>query len=188
MSETETPEAESAEPTDEAPSPADVAREAQEAKAARSDDGDEERKREHLQKLRSENKALRDRLKAADPILKAAQEAEEAKKGEAQREREAREQAERERDEERAGNKRLRLGLKYGIPEDRVHLIPQGSDEDMEANAAHLGGLYASTAKTAPPPSDRPVEGLRPGASPEPPKPEDNSYPPGWGRPRPRAS
>lgn len=162
------------------PTPADAARKAQEAKP-HEDDGDEERKKEHVLKLRNENKALRERLKAAEPLVKAAQEAEDAKKGEIQKATERAEKAERLAAEQVAHVKRLELGLRHGLPADRVHLIGSGSDEDMEANAAHLGELYATSAKTAPPPSDRPVEGLRPGASPEPPKPVDNSYPAEWG-------
>lgn len=162
------------------PTPADVARKAQEAKPP-EDEGDEEKKREHLQKLRSENKALRERLKAAEPLVKAAQEAEEATKSEVQKAVERAEKAERQAAEQITHTKRLELGLRHGIPADRVSLIGSGSDEEMEANAAHLGELYATSAKTAPPPSDRPVEGLRPGASPEPPKPVDNSYPAEWG-------
>lgn len=188
MSETETPEAITVEDEDDQttdrPTPGDVARKAPEAKPPETDDGDEERKREHLQKLRSENKALRDRLKAADPILKAAQEAEEAKKGEIQKAIERAEKAEL----RAAEADRLKLAIKHQVPLEDIGLIGSGSVEDMERNAARLGELYAASAKTAPPPSDRPVEGLRPGASPEPPKPEDNSYPPGWGRPRPRAT
>ena len=38
----------------------------------------------------------------------------------------------------------------------------------------------ASVAAPTPPPTDRPVEGLRPGASPEPPAAPDDTYPAAW--------
>jgi hypothetical protein len=113
--------------------------------------------------------------------VQAHQEREEANKTELQREREAREAIQRERDELQIGYTRLELAAIHNIPPDDIDLIGSGSREDMEARAARLGALHAAnTTKTPAPPSDRPVERLRPGAAPEPPTPADDSYPESW--------
>lgn len=176
----------------EAPSPADVA--ALAAKELRTEEEDskpprtQEQWESEIAKLRKEAAGYRTKLREADPIIKKHQEAEEANKSEAQREREAREQIQRERDDLLVGYTRLELAAQYNIPPDAIDLIGSGSREEMEAVAARLGPLFATREKTPPPPSNRPVEGLRPGASPEPPKPEDNSYPAEWGFNAPRGS
>lgn len=169
------PTAEAAEPQTAPPAPAPTPP-AEEPKPPRSPEDYEA----EIQKLRKESAGYRTKLREAEPVLKEHQEREEANKTELQREREAREAIQRERDELQIGYTRLELAAIHNIPPDDIELIGSGTREEMEARAARLGVLHAATAKTAPPPSDRPVEGLRPGASPEPPRPEDDSYPESW--------
>src|ERR1700751_3105485 len=67
---------------------------------------------------------------------------------------------------------------------------PTRTPEDYEAELAKVRREAAGyrvklkevepIPKAAPPPTDRPVEGLRPGATPEPAKPPDDSYPSEW--------
>jgi hypothetical protein len=133
-----------------------------------------------IAKLRKENANWRTKYREAEPVLKQHQEMEEASKTELQREREAREALQLERDQLQIGYTRMELAAMHNIPPDDIDLIGSGSREEMEARAQRLGVLHAASTKTAPPPSDRPVEGLRPGATPEPPKPADDSYPAAW--------
>jgi hypothetical protein len=161
--------------------PADAAKKA----AAKEPEAEEKLSRtpdqyeSELSKLRKENAGWRTKLREAEPIIKAHQEAEEANKTELQREREAREALQRDRDSLQIGYTRLELAAQYNVSPDNIDLIGSGSREEMEDRAARLGALLSTA--PAPPPSNRPVEGLRPGASPEPPKTEDSSYPANWG-------
>ena len=168
----------------EIPSPADVAartepRQEDERPARSPDDLQAE-----IAKLRKENASWRTKYREAEPIVKAHQEAEEASKTELQRLQEQLQQEKQGRTEIETGYTRLELAVQYNIPPDDIDLIGSGSREEMEARATRLGALHAASAKTPPPPSDRPVEGLRPGATPEPPKPADDSYPASWAPPQ----
>lgn len=134
-----------------------------------------------IQKLRRESAGYRTKLREAEPIVKAHQEREEANKTELQKAQEALAAREREFADLQVGYTRLELAAIHNVPPDDIDLIGSGSREEMEARAARIGALHAANTKTPSPPSDRPVEGLRPGATPEPPKPVDNSYPANWG-------
>lgn len=132
-----------------------------------------------VERLRKENASRRTKLKELEPLAQAAREAEEANKTELQREREARIAAE-QRDQQRQEDfDRLDIAVTLGIEPDNIDLIGSGSREEMETRAARVAAMQQAQAGT-PPPTDRPVEGLRPGASPEPPKPADDSYPEMW--------
>lgn len=163
MSDTATPEATEAP----SPTPGDVAELA--AKELKAEGAPEKAPRTteqleaELAKVRREAAGYRTKLREAEPLVKAAQEAEEAYLDLQQ------------------SNDRLDLAVQYSIPRDEIDLIGSGSREEMEARAARLGPLFAASEKNPAPPSNRPVEGLRPGASPESPKPADNSYPAAWG-------
>lgn len=132
-----------------------------------------------IQKANNEAKNLRNRLKEQEPLVSAAQEAERAKMGEIER-----------RDADiKALNSQLAqrdqelLQARYSIPDEYVEfLLPEGSFEEKEARARKVGEMVQS--KNEPqerPPTDRPVESLKPGASPSTPPREDHSYPAGWG-------
>lgn len=140
-----------------------------------------------LAKVRKEAAGYRTKLRDVEPLVKAAQEAEEANKTEIQRAQERASKLEKDYTTLQENNWRLELAVTHGIPHDQIDLIGSGSREEMEGRAARLAPLFSST-KTTPPPSDRPVEGLRPGATPEPLKPVDISYPAEWGFQPPRQS
>jgi hypothetical protein len=133
-----------------------------------------------VERLRKENAKRRTKLKELEPLAQQAREAEEANKTELQREKERADAAEA-RDRQRQEDfDRLQVAISMGIEPDNIDLIGSGSREEMEAKAVRVAAMQQAQAGTTPPPSDRPVEGLRPGASPEPPKPADDSYPETW--------
>lgn len=134
--------------------------------------------KEKLRKANSEAKNLRTRLKEQEPLVSAAQEAERAKMTEV--------------DRWKADNQVLKdqltqrdldlLIARYHIPADFIEFIGEGTFEEKEARAKKVGEMVQS--KNEPqerPPTDRPVESLKPGASPSTPPREDHSYPAGWG-------
>lgn len=134
-----------------------------------------------INKANREAKGLRDRLKEQEPMVRAAQEAEEATKSEAQKAIERAERAEAyaaQRDTEL-------LAARYGISEDYLEFIGSGTFEEKEARAVKVGQMVQSAreepAEPNRPPSERPVASLKPGASPTPPPVEDHSYPASWG-------
>jgi hypothetical protein len=164
-----------------APTPGDVAakaephQEEQERPPRTADDLQAE-----IAKLRKENASWRTKYREAEPIVAKHQEMEEAQKTELQKAQEQLQQERQSRTEIETGYTRLELAVQHNIPPDDIDLIGSGTREEMEARAARLGALHAASTKTPPPPSDRPVEGLRPGATPEPPKPADDTYPAAW--------
>lgn len=171
------------------PTPGDVAAKAgQELKTEEDDKPARSPEDLHaeIQKLRKENANWRTKYREAEPIVKAHQELEEAQKTELQKAQEQLQQERQSRTEIETGYTRLEMAVQYNIPPDDIDLIGSGSREEMEARAARLGALHAASTKTPPPPSNRPVEGLRPGATPEPPKPADDSYPAEWAPPQAR--
>ena len=138
--------------------------------------------RKKLDKANREAKNLRTRLKDQEPMVAAAQEAERAKMSELER---ANADLTAMRDQLASRDTEL-LQSRYGIPDDYVEFIGAGSFEEKEARAAKVGLMVQSAKQEDPsapttPPSQRPVESLRPGASPTPPPAVDNSYPANWG-------
>lgn len=133
-----------------------------------------------LERVRRESADRRVKLRELEPLAQQALEAEEAKKTEVQKAIERAEAAEK-RDREREENfNRLDVAVKLGIDPDNIDLIGPGSREEMEQRALRVKAMQDAQAAPGAPPSDRPVEGLRPGASPEPPKQADDSYPASW--------
>lgn len=142
------------------------------------DDGLPEWARTKLRKANNEAQNLRARLREQEPLVTAAQEAERAQMSELER--------------ERSDNAALKAQLaqrdtdvlvsRYQIPEDFIEFIGEGTFEEKEARAAKVGGMVQPKNDTQErPPSDRPVESLKPGASPSTPPVEDHSYPAQWG-------
>lgn len=192
MSDTESPEAPAL------PTPADLAERKPPVDSLEEDNDDDgpengepaktltpeekvRRARNQSQRLRERLKEAELRLQEAEPLAKKAREADDAAKTETQRAIERAEAAEKREAEKDLALYRRDLADTHRIPRNKLHLLGSGSRKEMEAIAAEIGPLFAASEKTPPPPSDRPVEGLRPGASPEPPKPEDTSYPAEWG-------
>lgn len=133
-----------------------------------------------LTKIRREAASYRTKLREAEPLVKKAQEAEEANKTEIQKANERAQAAEQREKDSQTGFARLELAVQYGIAPDDIDLIGSGTREEMDARAKRLAALHAAASKAAPPPTDRPVESLRPGATPEPDKKPDDSYPSRW--------
>jgi hypothetical protein len=140
----------------------------------------EEQRLEHVRRVRSENNKLRAKLKELEPLAKKAQEADEAAKSKEQKAEERALAAEKREKETLEGYARLELAVAHHIEPEDIRLIGSGTREEMEINAKRIAALTAAASKAQPPPTDRPVEGLRPGASPEPPQPADDSYPDSW--------
>jgi hypothetical protein len=133
-----------------------------------------------LAKTRREAANYRTKLREVEPLAKKAQEAEEAKKDDIQRANERAQAAEQREKETLEGYTRLELAVQYHIEPEDIDLIGSGTREEMDSRAQRIAAKNAAASKAAPPPTDRPVEGLRPGATPEPQKPVDDSYPVAW--------
>ncbi|MGX9297493.1 hypothetical protein ACSOS9_22045, partial [Tsukamurella sp. MT6.1] len=132
-----------------------------------------------LRKKNNEAKNLRDRLKAQEPMVTAAQEAERAKMSELERataDNEALRQQLAARDTEV-------LKVKYQLTDDDLEFIGSGTFEERSARAEKFAARVQAAGQATPggPPSNRPQVNLRPGASPDAPVVEDNSYPASWG-------
>jgi hypothetical protein len=164
-----------------APTPADMPQQQPEAEAeAAPPEHTQEEFDELLKKMRSENHKLRSKLRETEPLARKAQEAEEASKSELQKALERAQEAINAKTQLETQNIRLELAVSHQLPPESIDLIGAGTREEMETNAKYLAALHAAASKTQPPPTDRPVEGLRPGASPEPGNPPDDSYPSDW--------
>lgn len=133
---------------------------------------------QEIEKLRRENAKYRTERNEYRDDAEAFRKIQEAEKTELQRTQEALEA-------ERAKARQFQVELarsqalaKYGISEDNADLL--GSDpERFDANAKRLGQLQEQAAKKSAPPSEYPVEDLKPGASDVPVKP-DFSVPSSW--------
>jgi hypothetical protein len=94
---------------------------------------------------------------------------EEASKSEAQRLAEAAEAAKRDAETARAEAIRYKAAATHGISADHFDLLGSGSEEEITARAEKIASLVAAQAaatQTVTPPATRPVEQLRPGATP----------------------
>lgn len=172
------PEIEQVEETTETPEVTETETPAPETEPEVKDDDLPDWAREKLRKANNEAKNLRDRLKAQEPLVTAAQEAERAKMSELDRataDNEALKQQLAQRDTEL-------LQSRYQIPDEYIEFIGSGTFEEKEARAAKVGQMVQpKDPQEQRPPSERPVESLKPGASPSNPPVEDHSYPATWG-------
>lgn len=132
------------------------------------------------------------RAKSNADAAKRLQEIEDAQKTEAQRLADRQAAIERERDEARAEGLRYKAAAKHGVGEDYFDLLGSGDAETIESRAERVGSLVKTNAdltaentqlkaeldalrqgKPAPA-SARPIETLRPGATPNPAQTEDD--------------
>ena len=130
----------------------------------------------YIAELRQENSDWRRKYQAAEPIVKAHEEAEEAAKSEVQRANDQLTTAQ----QAIADLTREAVAKTYGVPPEDYDFLGSGTREEMEAKGERYKARFAAAATPTPPPTDRPLEGLRPGASPTPPAPPDHSYPESW--------
>ncbi|MFA4083673.1 hypothetical protein ONA92_18415 [Mycobacteroides salmoniphilum] len=124
------------------------------------DDQLDSRSRRNMRRLRNENKNLRTRARDSEAHLERAEAAE-----------------------------LQLLCLTHGItdPADIAIVQSAGTPEARQASAVRLGAHLQAATPAEPvapvvtaPPSNRPIETLTPGASPEPPAAVDDSYPAAW--------
>lgn len=163
-----------------APTPADMPQQISEPEAEAKPSRTAEDYEAELTKTRSEAAKYRNKLREVEPLAKKAQEAEEAKKDDIQRANERAQAAEQREKDTLENYARMELVVQYRLDPEDMDLIGSGSREEMDSRAQRIAAKNAAANKAAPPPTDRPVEGLRPGATPEPATPPDDSYPESW--------
>lgn len=136
----------------------------------------------YVDKLRKESAGYRTKLREVEPIVEEYNKAQDAAKSELQRAQEDRDRIAAERDEFERKLTVADLARTHSLTEEDINFLGSGTREELEARAAYWGQLRANiTPSDSPaPPSNRPVETLRPGASPQPPAAEDNAYPAQW--------
>jgi uncharacterized membrane protein len=142
--------------------------------------------RRKLDKVQREAQNLRSRLKEQEPLVAAAQEAERQNMSDL--------------DRQKAQNADLQAQLaqrdteliaaRYNLTAEDLEFIGEGTFDEKEARAKKFAArVQSSSAPPLPvedpakPPTQRPVESLKPGASPTPPPAVDNSYPAHWATP-----
>ncbi|MBM7280358.1 hypothetical protein JTZ10_21675 [Gordonia rubripertincta] len=135
--------------------------------------------RAKLDKVNREAQNFRNRLKEQEPLVEAAQEAERAKMSELERERADKAALA----EQLARRDTEVLQARYNLTEEDLEFIGAGSFEERSARAEKFAARIQQSAPPAEtrPPSERPVESLKPGASPSAPPVADHSYPASWG-------
>lgn len=141
--------------------------------------------REAISKANKEAATYRTKVRELEPLATKAQELEAAQQTEAERIAARATAAERERDEARAEGLRYKAAATHGISEDYFDLLGTGDADAISGRAERVGGLLKENAtlraevealragKPAPT-NGRPVEALKPGASPENAKTEDD--------------
>lgn len=168
MPETEAEQIEIPQPAPEAePEPTP---DAEPAEAEPTEDDLPEWAKEKIRKANREAKNLRSRMDAA------AREAERAKLDELERER-----AEHQDTKNVLAQRDIELlQARYSIPDEYLEFITGETFEDKESRAIKVGQMVKKDNQERPP-TERPVESLKPGASPSTPPVEDHSYPANWG-------
>lgn len=132
---------------------------------------DPERARREITKLRREAAKYRTQLREAEPKLTEYQKWLDSQKSEQERLAERLAQVERERDEARLGHARVMAAAAHNIPPELIGRIAGSTPEEIEEAAEELAKvldrLVAERASTSGrSASTRPVESLRPGATP----------------------
>lgn len=131
------------------------------------DDFDPARAWEKIQKANQEARSLRGRLQDAAPKLEEYDRLVEASKSEAQRQAEALEAAKRDAETARTEAIRFKVAAAHGIGADHFELLGSGTEEEVTARAEKIAALLKQQAQqTTTPLPTRPVEQLRPGATP----------------------
>lgn len=132
------------------------------------DDFDPQRAWDKIQKANREAASLRKQVSELQPRAEQFNALEEASKTEVQRMQEALEAANRSRDEAQGDALRLRIAHQHKLETDDLDLLGVGDEETLTARAERLAALRsaARASEEAPRPPQRPVEQLRPGATP----------------------
>lgn len=134
-----------------------------------------------LSKANREAHNLRTRLKEQEPLVAAAQEAKRANMDDLQR---ANADLESTRAQLAQRDTEL-LQARYQLTDEDLEFIGDGTFAEKEARAqrfaARVNPQPQQPEQPSAPPARRPVESLRPGASPTPPPVADTTYPASWG-------
>ncbi|MDK8497569.1 hypothetical protein QP916_02670 [Corynebacterium accolens] len=133
---------------------------------------------QEIEKVRKESARYRTERNELRADAEKYREIQEAEKTELQRAQEALEAERTKAHQFQVELARSKALSKYGISEENADLL--GADPDkFDDNAKRLGELQAQAAKRAAPPTDYPVEDMKPGASSKEDTP-DYSFPAGW--------
>ena len=128
---------------------------------------DPERAQAKIKKANDEARNLRTRVKELEALEVKVREFEESQKTESQKVQERAEQAEQRAQAVEAELLRERIARRHKIDEDDMDLLGSGTEEQIEARAKRIAAKNAAAAAVAAtaPPSDKPVQQLRPGAT-----------------------
>jgi dsDNA-specific endonuclease/ATPase MutS2 len=125
--------------------------------------------RDAITKANKEAAGYRTKLAEVQPMADQFRQLEEASKSELQRIQEAQAAAEKRAEQAAAEAIRYKAAATHGIPADHFDLLGSGTEEEITARAEKISTLLAAQAQqqTPPPkPQSRPVEHMRPGATP----------------------
>jgi hypothetical protein len=125
--------------------------------------------RDAITKANKEAANYRTQVAELKPLAEQFKALEDASKSEAQRLAETAEAAKRDAETARAEAIRYKAAATHGISADHFDLLGSGSEEEITARAEKIASLVAAQAaatQTVTPPATRPVEQLRPGATP----------------------
>jgi chromosomal replication initiation ATPase DnaA len=142
---------------------------------------DADRAKAKIAKVNGEAKGLRARVKELEAYEAQVKAAEDATKSEIEKAADRAAKAEQRAAQVESELIRERIARRYKIADDDLDLLGSGTEAEIEGRAKRIAAKDAAASKVEAPPSDRPVEKLRPGALPaEAPKPESNLYPASW--------
>ncbi|MDG3012464.1 hypothetical protein G4X40_20195 [Rhodococcus sp. D2-41] len=135
-----------------------------------------------LAKARKDAAKYRTQVRELEPLAQAARAAEDANKTELQRAIERAEAAESQLSTAERTAQTAQLAAKYAIPESHFRYLVGDTAEEREEAAVGIAQMLQAAQVSAPaaPPSDRPIEHLRPGASPQSPEAPSEEYPASW--------
>jgi hypothetical protein len=153
-----------------AASPAPAAQAAADAAPQHNIDELPEWARESISKANREAAQFRTQLRELEPIAAKARELEEAQKTEQQRQADALTAAQEAATRAQSEAVRYRVAATHGISQDDFDLLGSGTEEEITARAVRIADRNAQIAalqgRPVAPGSERPVEQLRPGATP----------------------
>jgi hypothetical protein len=141
--------------------------EAPEAEQETAEVFDQDRAMAKIKKANDEAKGLRSRVKELEAYEAKVREIEESQKSEADKVQERAAAAEKRASDAEAELARERIARRHHLDEDDMDLLGSGTEEQIEARAKKIAAKNAAVAAAAgtAPPSGKPVEKLRPGAT-----------------------
>jgi hypothetical protein len=141
--------------------------EAQEADEPTAEVFDSERAMAKIKKANDEAKGLRTRVKELEAFEAKVREFEESQKSEADKIQDRAAKAEQRAQAVEAELIRERIARRHHLDEDDMDLLGAGTEEQIEARAKKIAAKNAAAAgaQATAPPSEKPIEKLRPGAT-----------------------